>query len=203
MMKFDYNGVEGCLATVGRKKATAVSVAFPFDHLNLTPEVPMKRIPLTQGKFAIVDNSDYKWLSEFKWCAIRGYSTFYAVRNIRENGRTIMFYMHRVILELKKSDKQQSDHIDGNGLNNRRSNLRICTEQQNAFNRKRREGSSQFKGVYWQKEVRKWYAHIKINQKDIYLGGFHKETDAAKAYDAAAIGLFGEFARVNFPQLKR
>jgi len=92
------------------------------------------------------------------------------------------------------------DHINGNGLDDRRANMRTCTNQQNMRNlRKRRSGSSIYKGVYYDKRRRTWYARICHNGKNIHLGTFATEIEAARAYDRAARRLFGEFARLNFP----
>jgi hypothetical protein len=90
------------------------------------------------------------------------------------------------------------DHINHNGLDNRRANLRLCTPQQNSFNqRPRRNSTSIYKGVSWNSEVRKWKAEIKHNGRTISIGYFEKEQDAAIAYDDYAAELFGEFAWLN------
>ena len=92
------------------------------------------------------------------------------------------------------------DHIDGNSLNNRKTNLRICTQAQNIHNsRPRRNRSSKYKGVFWDKVNKKWSTNIRKGDKRIYLGGFDDEIEAAIAYDRKAAELFGEFAYLNFP----
>jgi hypothetical protein len=108
--------------------------------------------------------------------------------------------IHRIILGLSKGDDLQVDHINRNGLDNRRENLRVCTHQQNQMNRPSRGGSSSYKGVDWRTSHNKWRASIKLNQKKKFLGHFQTELEAAQAYDAAAIILHGEFALLNFPR---
>jgi len=153
----------------------------------------MMRIPLTQGKFALVDDSDYEWLNQWKWCACRqhGSNRWYAMRGARPQ-----ILMHQLILNPPKG--MESDHINHDGLDNQRSNLRVCTHSQNQHNRSLQQGgASQFKGVYWYKQYKKWQVQLGINGNRIFLGYFKKEIDAAKAYNKAAIKYFGEFARLN------
>ncbi len=95
----------------------------------------MKLIPLTQGKFAQVDDEDYDYLNQWKWYTTKNHKTFYAARHIRINGKQKLIYMHRVIMNIIKGYK--TDHIDHNGLNNQKYNLRICTCQENNRNRKK------------------------------------------------------------------
>ena len=159
----------------------------------------MKRIPLTQGLCAIVDDEDYEWLNQWKWCAANHNGHWYAVR--RENGREQS--MHRQILDLRFGDKRQTDHIDGDGLTNKRTNLRVCTPAQNQYNQKQKTASSKFKGVRWHKKARKWQAQIQFKQKVSYIGLFISEIDAARAYDEKAIELFGELANLNFSRKER
>jgi len=152
-------------------------------------------IPLTQGKFAIVDAEDYESLNKYKWYAIRQGNTFYAVR--KQGDRHIR--MHRVITNAPKG--LDCDHIDHNGLNNRKRNLRLCTRLQNSRNqRARRGGTSRYKGVYWHKGQKKWHAGISSEGKSYFLGSFENEIDAAKAYDRKAKVLFGRFVYLNFPE---
>ncbi len=165
----------------------------------------MKQIPLTQNKFALVDDEDYQELSLFKWCAVRRRTTWYAVRggSRDESGKQKSFLMHRAILGLKKGDKLESDHRDHNGLNNRRSNLRLCTHSQNCMNRKlQKDVTSKYKGVCWNKKRNKWTAEIRKDGKKHYLGCFDSEIEAAKVYDKRATELFGEFAYLNFPEIQ-
>lgn len=159
----------------------------------------MKRIPLTQGKFAIVDDDMFDYLNQWKWHITRNHSNiFYARRNVKVNNEWTGILMHRQILNLEPSDKRRTDHENHNGFDNRRCNIRICTQSQNIANSRPHKGTSQYKGVCWFKRVKKWTAYIKCNNKKIHLGYFNNEIDAAKAYDIKAKELFGEFANTNF-----
>jgi len=156
----------------------------------------MKRIRLTQGEFAIVDDADFEYLNQWKWYFKKYPKTGYATRAPWENGKQYTLFMHTLILKTPKG--MCSDHINGNGLDNRKSNLRTCTYQQNAFNRKKRQNmTSRFKGVNWHKGNRKWEAGIKINGRRIYLGEFDLPIEAAMAYKKAALEYHGEFARLE------
>lgn len=159
----------------------------------------MRAIKLTQGKIALVDDQNYDWLNQWKWCARRGHGTFYAVRNVSvAKGKREAQYMHRKILGLHSGDKQQTDHIDGNGLNNQRANLRFCTAAQNIqSSRKWKFGVSIYKGIFWRRNDRKWQTQIRVNKKLVHVGLFSSEIEASKAYDAAALKYFGEFAFTN------
>jgi hypothetical protein len=160
----------------------------------------MKEIQLTRNKVALVDNEDFEWLSTLNWFAKPHHGNWYAIGNIGRDDKTrYTCSMHRFILKPPKYIA--IDHIDTNGLNNQRSNLRICTNSQNAMNRKiSRVNTTGFKGVY--SENNKWRAQIKMNQKIFFIGMFSDKIAAAHAYDQKAIELFGEFSRLNFPQQK-
>jgi hypothetical protein len=155
-----------------------------------------KLIPLTQDKFAIVDAEDYERLNQHKWHVSKSHNSEYAVRC---PGRKRIL-MHRLLLNAPGG--LVVDHRDGNGLNNRKSNLRLCTHQENSYNqRPRRGGTSRFRGVCWKKTIRKYAAKIQKNEKRYYLGYFADEIEAAVVYDIKAMELFGEFAYFNFPDL--
>ena len=164
----------------------------------------MKHIPLTQGKVAIVDDEDFDWLSQWKWCAVKGKTTYYASRNVylgggRKSPKYNFIIMHRLILGLKKGDSRECDHRNHNGLDNQRHNLRICNRGQNMRNaRPSRNKSSKYKGVSWHNQAGQWRARIKDEGIETHIGHFCNEVDAAKAYDAKAKDIYGEFAYLNF-----
>lgn len=154
----------------------------------------MKEIKLTQGKVAIVDDEDYEELSKHKWF----YSTHgYAVRNSSwVNGKRTMIWMHRVIN--KTPDGFDTDHIDGNKIDNRKGNIRTVTRQQNIFNScSTPNTSSRYKGVYYQIDCKKWRAQIRFLGRIVYLGLFKSEAYAAMVYNNFAKEYFGEYARLN------
>ena len=159
----------------------------------------MKQISLTQGKIAIVDDDDYESLSQYKWFAHRsgGGRYWYAGRNVQyPNGKRAMIRMHRTILAAP--DNMMVDHQNGNGPDNRRSNLRLCNRQQNSFNcGPKRNSRSGIKGVWWYSKLGKWAASIVLSGRRIHLGYFSDKEDAARRYNEATCELFGEFAGLN------
>ena len=162
---------------------------------------PFRRIRLTQGKFAIVDPDDYPRLSKHKWriCRTKGKNVLYAERSIRlPNGKYSRLLMHRQIIHVPEG--YVIDHINGNGLDNRKANLRPATVAQNAWNSKKRNPRSGYKGVCFDKDKGLWRAAIVCNRKRIHLGYFKDKTTAAKAYDKAAKKYHGQFASLNFPR---
>lgn len=161
------------------------------------PRKPME-IPLSQGKVALVDIEDYKELSKYKWHAEKRGSTFYATRSIRvpESGKQKPVNMHREILNAPQNTVV--DHINGNGLDNRRKNIRLCTREQNNRNvGKRKDNKSGFKGVRFSTQRQKWHAQISFNGKNKYLGTFTTPELAYKAYCEACMKYHGDFARLS------
>jgi hypothetical protein len=157
----------------------------------------MKKIPLTQGQFALVDDEDFEYLNQFKWYAQKDYDTFYANRKIRVEQGQKTAVMHRVILDVTDHNIKV-DHIDHNGLNNQKINLRLASSSQNSMNRKSTKNtSSKYKGVTYRR-LNKWEASIYLSKKYKYIGMFSTEIEAAKAYDEMAKLHFGEFACLNF-----
>lgn len=149
-----------------------------------------KLIRLPQGKFCIVDTEDYEYLNQWKWdISPLGYVTRAWIR------------IHRVIM--KAPDDMEVDHINGDLLDNRKCNLRICTHAQNSKNRKpNKNGKSKFKGVTWREEKKKstsrrWRVRISIDGKRIHVGDYITEREAAIAYNNAALKYHGEYARLN------
>lgn len=155
----------------------------------------MKEIKLTKGQFALVDDSDYEAVNKQKWYASKGNYTYYAQARPKKYGPLI--HMHRVIMGL--ADKLLFiDHIDGNGLNNQRSNLRIATRSDNNSH-KTSVGVSGFMGVFRTSAINEsYFSRIIKHGKRYYLGSFHTKEEAAMAYDKKAIELHGEFANLNF-----
>ena len=156
----------------------------------------MKQIKLTQGKFALVDDEDFEWLNQFHW-SVDG--SGYPQRAIKTEKGWRPLRMHRDILKLKAGE--HGDHINGDKLDNRRSNLRKCTQKENNRNMKPSSSNSTgYKGVRYRKDkwrTQKWYAEIMIANKKIYLGGFDTKEQAALAYNQAAKKYFGDFAYLN------
>ena len=156
----------------------------------------MKEIQLTQGKVALVDDADYLYLNQFKWHINKqNRNNFYARTVIYQNKKRIGIVMHRLLL---KCEGKIIDHISGDGLDNRRSNIRCCTKSENLLNRRINiNNNSGYKGVSWFKVVKKWRAQIQYKKIVYHLGTYDKRIDAAKAYNKAAIKFHGEFAKLN------
>lgn len=156
-----------------------------------------QQIELSKNRgIVLVNDDDYEWLAQYHWMMN---CNGYAICHWKEpgTGRDCMKLMHRLIMGAPPGS--EVDHIDHNKLNNQRSNLRFCTHAGNQHNQRKRSGfSSQYKGVSWAKSNRKWRAQIKINRQQNILGYFTDEIEAARAYDAKARELFGEFAHTNF-----
>ena len=166
-----------------------------------------KRIPLTQNKYAIVDNEDYESVSRFRWYAVNCSGLFYAKtgthyatthmgsRRKRWQGH---MYLHRFLLHPPKGFVV--DHINSNALDCRRSNMRVCTQAQNIYNtRKLHPGLSQYKGIKWHNRDHVWEAYVHAEGRRFYLGRSPHEEIAAQMYDKGACEIHGEYACVNFP----
>lgn len=164
------------------------------------------KIPINKNKFVLIDPQDFSLITHKKeinpyqkrsvyiWRikVVRGKE--YAIASMKINERWIEIKMHRFILGVTDRNLEV-DHIDGNGLNNQRINLRVCTHQQNCFNKKHSPSRSGFRGV---KQVgSRWMAYITIDGKQKYLGMFPTAPQAARAYNQSAIQIFGEFACLN------
>lgn len=155
----------------------------------------MKEIQLTQGKVVLVDDENYERLNQVKWCALLSRGKYYAVRGIYKKGKIKRIYMHREIINVPCGI--YTDHINGDTLDNRKENLRLCTHQQNCFNRKNphKDNRLGIKGVWWNKQNKKFRAQIQLNDKSIHLGYFNVIGDADSAYRKAEEKYFGEFTR--------
>jgi len=153
----------------------------------------MRRVKLTQGKFAIVDDQDFEYINQWNWCLHNDGS---AKRAILIGGKHKTILMHRIVNETP--DNLETDHINHDRLDNRRANLRNVFHKQNCLNRHSyKNSSSKYTGVSYRKAGGKWRATIKINGKYQHIGVFENEIEAAKAYDRRAIENFGQYACVN------
>lgn len=171
-------------------RETRTPVPIPFSS-GLFKTGNMKEIKLTQGQVALVDDDDYNYLNQWKWCAHKSGNTFYAERTIYPEHKTIK--MHWIIMNDFQGNR--IDHKDSNGLNNQRSNLRFCNKSQNCMNRKYNNKTG-YSGVYKVKQC--FQASIRVNKKNISLGYYKSLEDAARARDEGSIKYFGEFANLNF-----
>ncbi len=157
----------------------------------------MKKIQLTQEKYALVDDEDYDFLMQWKWF----YANGYAVRAVnyykpcgKKSGKQTL--MHRVIN--KTPEGMLTDHINGDKLKNTKQNLRTCTSSENSMNKLGNKNSfSEYKGICWHRRDKRWQAQIQINGKAKHIGCFASEIEAAKAYNNKALELFGEFSLLN------
>ncbi|MDE5116453.1 MAG: AP2 domain-containing protein [Trichodesmium sp. St2_bin2_1] len=151
-----------------------------------------KEILITRGQIVIVDEQDYEELSKYKWYLIDGF----AARTIKKDDKRTTIYMHRVIMDAPMGVSVY--HINHNKLDNQRKNLRLVKGSARMHRRPSVKHSSKYRGVYWCKDKRKWIAEIKVYKKQIRLGRFEVEKDAAIAYDEAARKYYGSLARTNF-----
>jgi len=168
--------------------------------LTITGNSNMKTIQLTQGKVALVDDEDFEELNKHKWYASKDhhYTRWYAGRAIRIDGKKYTCLMHRDVMNAPKD--KMIDHINHDGLDNRKCNLRVCSNSQNQCNMLKTNKSSKYKGVHLRTYNKKqyWCSQIVKNGKKEYIGIFNNEIDAAKAYDKRAKEAFGEFSYCNF-----
>jgi hypothetical protein len=159
-------------------------------------------VELSNGLIATIDAADAAPVAPFRWyCSVSGSGkTFYAAARIRADGKQTTLYMHRLITGCQRGDGKDVDHKDGNGLNNRKNNLRVCTRQQNQCNRDSTNPTG-FRGVALMKggRVKPWVAGLKYRGRRLVFGYYATAEEAARAYDDAAKRLNGEFARLNFP----
>ena len=160
-----------------------------------------RRIPLSRGRYALVDPDDYAWLSQYNWYTTGDKGLFYAVRSAgrRQGQKRAVATMHREILKVPAG--MFVDHINHNGLDNRKANLRPATRAQNAWNRRKpHRGSlhSKYKGLSWHKRQNRWGVRVTVDGNSRFIGYFNNELDAARAYDQAAKKYHREYASLNF-----
>ena len=163
---------------------------------------PYRRIPLNQGEYAIVDPDDYDRMRKYKWQVNKRSNTYYAIRHkwLPEEKRHTTVGMHREIIDVPAG--MFVDHINHRGLDNRKANLRPATPADNArYARypKKKNATSKYRGVWYNKQTKKWRTQILVNRKRKQIGYFKNEIDAAKAYDEAAKRYYKKFAILNFP----
>ncbi len=156
----------------------------------------MKKILLSQGKYALVDDTDYEEVSKYKWSFDpKGYAFRNTDKSIPRKDRRII-YLHRQLLDAKKGE--YCDHINGDKSDNRKINLRICTNAQNIQNRKiGKNNTTGYKGIQWHPQDKLWHAVITVNRKIISLKYWKTKKEAALAYNEGAIKYHGDFAKLN------
>lgn len=149
---------------------------------------------------AIVDKKDYGKVKQYRWCVAKSLNVSYvATSTINKQGKRTTLRLHQLIMKSQKG--QIIDHINRNGLDNRKMNLRFCTPQQNCWNSKKRNGKSLYKGVCWRKDRNKWRVYLNIDKyKRKYIGSFDNQEAAAIAYNKACLFYRKEFARINLIQ---
>lgn len=166
-------------------------------------------LQLSSGEVALVDADVYAWASQYRWQAKRktGCRRVYVQRSTHIDGKRVCWTLHRLIM--RPGPGQHVDHINGDALDNRRANMRLCSPRENAANvaSSKAQKRGWFKGVFWNIRGRKWEAAIgggeimaNGKRRRVYLGLFTDPAAAARAYDAAALRVFGEFAALNFPE---
>ena len=150
----------------------------------------VKQVALTQGQFAVVDDKDYDAVAQFRWRAIKNRYTYYAMRDVMRDGRRSSQYMHTLIAGFN-----QTDHRNGNGLDNRRRNLRPASNAENHRNARRSTANtSGYKGIDWEKRRSKWRVRVRDGRRQVTIGRYDDLADAVTARREAAARLHGEFA---------
>lgn len=152
-------------------------------------------VPLTKGYIATIDADDVHLVDGWNWYAKVANHTVYAVRSERRDGRMRAVYLHRVILNL--TGPLDGDHIDCNGLNNRRCNLRSVTRSQNLCNRRATKSEGRLRGASWHRQRGKWLARISVDGRQVCLGYFDTEQAAHEAYVSASALYHGEYGRTG------
>lgn len=153
-----------------------------------------KEIQLNKGIISIIDDEDFEYLNQWKWYLLKSHTNYYAIRTSKPENKLIQ--LHRVVIKAKEGEFV--DHINGNKLDNRKINLRICTKAQNSQNRKMSKfNKSGFNGVSWCIKNKKWVSQISCENKKIHIGYYIDPKDAARAYNQAAQKYHGEFAKLN------
>jgi hypothetical protein len=153
-----------------------------------------KEIQLNKGTITIVDNDDYEYLNQWKWYLLKSHTNYYAIRSSRPDNKLIQ--LHRIVIKAKQGEIV--DHINGDKLDNRKVNLRICTHAQNNQNRKiSKLNKSGYNGVSWSIKNKRWVAQIACEKKKIHLGYYKDLIEAAKVFNQAAKKYHGEFAKLN------
>jgi hypothetical protein len=158
----------------------------------------MKTIVISNGSTVLVDDKDFEALSQYKWTAHVNRTTCYAIRRqrISEDRPGSIVYMHRQIM--CPMEGMVVDHINKDGLDNRRENLRICSQTENLRNQRPRSNKrSKFKGVSWNENDMAYHSRLQFGGRGVWLGMYKSEVDAAKAYDAGAIHYYGKYALTN------
>lgn len=158
----------------------------------------MRSIPLTQGQTALVDEEDYEYLSQWKWHYNKD---GYAKRSVKVSGKVKTVHMHKLVLARKMGQEitSKGDHRNRNTLDNTRQNLRPANDHQSSCNavKNKVKHASKYRGVFQKKGERTFYSTIHAQGKQLYLGSYQSDLEAARAYNAAASKLHGEFAILN------